>query len=185
MKSRTRRSVVVAAALVAALGTAVSSASAGTVSVETLTPPGSFTAHADSLTLGTLGPVTCDSSDAEGWLHASGPVAADVDLASFTDCAIAGITVALTTIATPWQVVGIGPNTSNPNGDDVVVQGFSIHMEGFGCSADFDGPLHGYFDNSTDDLVIEDDLIASNASCLGLVNDNDVVPFNATYHVIG
>ncbi|MFE7625133.1 hypothetical protein [Streptomyces sp. NPDC057509] len=185
MKTRTRRSVVVAAALLTALGTAVSSASAGTAGVETLTPPGPFTAHADSPTLEAFASMTCDSSDAQGWLYASGPVAADVDLVSFTDCQIAGMTVDLTITATPWQVVGMGPNTSNPNWDDIVVQGFSVHMEGFGCSADFDGPLHGYFDNSTDDLVVDDDLIASDADCLGLVNDNDVVHFSATYHVIG
>ncbi|MFI6892791.1 hypothetical protein ACIBM4_01580 [Streptomyces sp. NPDC050256] len=186
MKASVRRSAVVAAALAAAFGTAVSSASAGATSVETVTPPGPFTAHADDPTLQTFGPVECDSSDAHGTLYANGGVLADMEGVSFTGCAVAGMAMDVTMNATPWQVVG-GAGASNPNWVDLVVQGFSVHIEGVGCAADFDGSLHGHYDNSTGNLVMDGtgvDLVASNASCLGLINNGDVASFNASYHVI-
>lgn len=182
MKLRVRRSAVVAAALVAALGSAVSSATAGTTSVETLTPPGPYSAHSDDATLGLL---TCDSSDASGWLYDTGPVAADVALLSFTNCTMGGMTVAVTVTGLPWQVSAGGPSSSNPNVYNVTVPGVAVHVEGFGCSFDAGGSLFGPFDNTTDELVLDGDLIASDAACLGLVNDDDVVHYSATYHVTG
>lgn len=187
MKASVRRSVVVAAALAAALGTAVSSASAGTTSVETVTPPGPFTAHADNPTLQTIGPAECASSDAHGTLYANGSVLADIEGVSFTNCAVAGMATDVTMNATPWQVVGLGVSASNPNWVDLVVQSVSVHIEGLGCTADFDGSLYGYYDNSTGNLVMGgtgSDLVASNASCLGLINNGDVASFDASYHVI-
>ncbi|WP_405900922.1 hypothetical protein OG242_28760 [Streptomyces sp. NBC_00727] len=184
MKRRTRRSAVVAVAIAAALGSAVSPASAGTASVETLTPPGPYTAHAIDPTLQMMGPLTCDSSSVSGSLY-TGAVVADVTLASFTNCALIGMSLDLTVTAAPWQVTGIGPSTSNPNVYEVLVQGVAIHVVGLGCSVDLAGSLHGHFDTTTDDLVIDDDLIAVDAACLGLVNDDDLVHYNATYHVNG
>jgi len=177
-----RRSAVVAGALVGALGSAVSPAAAGTTSVETLTPPGPYSAHSDDATLGLL---TCDSSDASGWLYDTGPVAADVALLSFTHCTMSGMNVALTVTGLPWQVSAGGPSSSNPNVYDVTVPGVAVHVEGFGCSFDVDGTLSGPFDNTTDELVLGGDLIVSGAACLGLVNDDDVVHYSATYHVTG
>ncbi|MFC8537676.1 hypothetical protein ACFUJY_27720 [Streptomyces sp. NPDC057249] len=185
MKLRTRRSAVVAAALLAALGTTVSSASAGATSVETLTPPGPYTAHSDDATLQALSTMTCDSSDAGGWLYDTGPVAADIGLLSFTDCTLSGMNVALTVTGTPWPVADAGPSTTNPNVYNVTVQGVAVHVVGVGCSFDLGGSLDGSFDNTTDTLVVEGDLIASAASCLGLVNDGDPAHYSATYHVYG
>ncbi|WP_328903627.1 hypothetical protein OHR86_30075 [Streptomyces sp. NBC_00441] len=180
MKLRVRRSAVVAAALVTALGSAVSSAAAGTVSVETLTPPGPYSAHSDDAT---LGPLTCDSSEASGWLYDTGPVAADVGLLSFTNCTMSGMNVALTATGIPWQVLAAGPSPSNPSGYNV--QGLAVHVEGFGCSFDVAGFLSGPFDNTTDELALDGDLLVSEAAWLGLVNDDDVAHYSASYHVTG
>ncbi|MFG2568281.1 hypothetical protein ACGFR6_22920 [Streptomyces sp. NPDC048567] len=182
MKRPVRRPAVVVTALVAALGSAVSPAAAGTASVETLTPPGPYSAHSDDATLGLL---TCDSSDASGWLYDTGPVAADVALLSFTHCTMSGMNVALTATGLPWQVPAVGPSSSNPNVYNVTVPGVAVHVEGFGCSFDAGGSLFGPFDSTTDELALDGDLIVSEAACLGLVNDDDVVHSSATYHVTG
>lgn len=85
----------------------------------------------------------------------------------------------------PWQVWASGPIPSNPNLCDVTVQGVAVHVEGFGCSFDVEGSLTGLFDNTTDELDFDGDLIVSEAACLGLVNEYDVVHYSATYHVAG
>ncbi|WP_330241636.1 hypothetical protein [Streptomyces sp. NBC_00525] len=186
MKRRTRRSAaVVAAALAAALGTAVAPAAAGTDAVRTLSPPGPYTAYSDDLTVQMVGAMTCDSSEASGWLAATGPVVADVGSFMATHCVLAGMNVDLAVTSSPWQVVGQGPSTSNPNVDLVLVQGIAVHVEGFGCSVDLTGSLHGAFDTTTDVLTVDDQLSASNAACLGLVNDGDLVQVTATYQVVG
>ncbi|WP_158558452.1 MULTISPECIES: hypothetical protein [unclassified Streptomyces] len=185
MKRRTRRSAaVVAAALAAALGTAVAPAAAGTASVRTLSPPGPYTAHSDDLTVQMLGAMTCDSSDAGGWLAPTGPVVADVSSFMGTNCVLAGMNVDLAVTSSPWQVVAQGPSTSNPNVDLVLIQGVAVHVVGWGCSVDLTGSLHGAFDTTTDVLTIDDQLTASDADCLGLVDDNDPVQVTATYQVV-
>lgn len=85
----------------------------------------------------------------------------------------------------PWQVWASGPIPSNPNLCDVTVQGVAVHVEGFGCSFDVEGSLTGLFDNTTDELDFDGDLIVSEAACPGLVNEYDVVHYSATYHVTG
>lgn len=182
MKRSLRRPSAVAALLVAALVTPASPASAGTTSVETLTPPGPYTAHSDDATLGSM---TCASSDVSGSLYDTGPAAADVELVSFTGCAMIGMNLDLTVTGLPWQVVAGAQSPSNPNVYGVTVQGVAVHVVGFGCSFDVTGPVQGSFDNTTDDLVVDGYLIASQADCLGLVLDGDTVPYSATYHVNG
>ncbi|WP_405939800.1 hypothetical protein OG338_26875 [Streptomyces sp. NBC_00726] len=186
MKRRTRRSAaVVAAALAVALGTAVAPAAAGTASVRTLSPPGPYIAHSYDLTAQMAGAMTCDYSEAGGWLAATGPVVADVSSFMATNCAIVGMPVDLLVTSSPWQVVAQGPSTSNPNVDLVLVQGVAIHVEGPICSVDLTGSLDGAFDTTTDVLTVDDQLSASDADCLGLVNDGDLVPVTATYQVVG
>ncbi|TRV78878.1 hypothetical protein FKN01_11880 [Streptomyces sp. 130] len=104
----------------------------------------------------------------------------------FTDCTVGGLDFDVSMTAAPWtiNVSGVDPaNSSRVKGN---VTGISAHIEGFGCSADFTGKVYGHYDNSTGNLVIDgtgSDLVASNADCLGLINDGDVASFNASYHV--
>ncbi|MFJ4500188.1 hypothetical protein [Streptomyces sp. NPDC088864] len=184
MKRRTRGCAVVAAALATVLGTAVAPASAGTGAVPTLSPPGPYTAHSDDLTVEMAGALMCDSSDVSGWLSGTAPVVADISSFSFTNCAISGMSVDLSVTSSPWQVVGQGQSPSNPNVDLLLVQGVGLHIEGFGCSVGLAGALHGTFDNTVDEVRVDDYLTASDANCLGLVNDGDVVRITATYHVV-
>ncbi|PZT77763.1 hypothetical protein DNK56_32010 [Streptomyces sp. AC1-42W] len=104
----------------------------------------------------------------------------------FTNCTVGGLGFDVTMTATPWTINVTGVDPANANRVKGNVTGISAHIEGFGCSADFTGKVYGYYDNSSGDLVIDGtgtELTASNADCMGLVNDNDVAIFNASYHV--
>ncbi|TRV78879.1 hypothetical protein FKN01_11885 [Streptomyces sp. 130] len=184
MRLPTRASVVVTALLVAAGVAAGPSATAGTRTAVAWSPSDSYTAHADQPSMQMYFPLTCESSDAQGDTSATGAVAY-VDALSFDDCAMTGLAVDLVDVSTSVRAFDLGPSASNPDTNDVLIEDVGIHVGGFGCGVDLEGSLHGYFDNTTGDLVIDDDLTAFNADCLGLVSDYDLVPFNATYHITG
>lgn len=191
MNTLARRAAIVVTAASAALGMAVTSASAGTTSTWSATPNGAYTAHAAYPTLDVpFANLECDSSDvSSGTVNASSSTGANmatIGNISFTNCTVGGLDFDVTMTATPWTINVTGVNSSNANRVNGNVTGISAHIEGFACSADFTGKVYGYYDNSTGDLVIDGsgtELVASNADCLGLVNDDDVASFNASYHV--
>ncbi|MEV6162815.1 hypothetical protein AB0L71_12970 [Streptomyces sp. NPDC052052] len=180
-----------AAALGAAFGMTVSTASAGTTTTWTVTPSGAYTAHAEY-------PVwdvpligwECVSSDVTAGefqaTSSTGNAIADIDEITFAGCELAGITFDHTMNATPWVINVLQPNATNSNWLDVSVSSISGHVSGVGCDADYTGTVYGHYDNSSGDLVIDGtgtDLVASNTSCLGLINDGDVVSISISYHL--
>ncbi|MFI6892792.1 hypothetical protein ACIBM4_01585 [Streptomyces sp. NPDC050256] len=191
MNTLARRAAIVTAAIGASLGLAVSSASAGTAASWTVTPSGPYTAHADYPTLEVpFALLECDSSDVTAGdlaaTSATGADIADIDNITFTNCAVSGIDFTVTMAATPWKINVTGPNASNANWVNGTVSSISAHISGIGCNADFTGKVYGHYENNTGNLVIDGtgtDLVASNASCLGLINNGDVASFNAEYHV--
>ncbi|WP_232837877.1 hypothetical protein [Streptomyces atratus] len=191
MNTLARRAAVVTAALGAAIGMTVSTASAGTATTWTVTPSGAYTAHADFPTLEVpLASLECESSDVTaGVLQASsstGNSIGSINDIIFTNCTVGGIPFDVTMKTKPWLINVVQPNASNSNWVDGTVSSISAHISGIGCSADFTGKVYGHYQNNTGDLVIDGsgaDLVASNASCLGLINNGDVASFNASYHV--
>ncbi|WP_326656333.1 hypothetical protein [Streptomyces sp. NBC_00385] len=191
MKTLARRRAIVAAALVAAFGAVVPSASAATAGAWTVTPAGAYTAHATYPTLDLpLMYLECDYFDvAAGNLEAAGATGGrigTIDAIAADNCTVAGLEFVMTQSTTPWQINLVGPNTSHVNWVDVTIGGISGHWEGFGCSADFNGTLYGHYENDTGNLVIEgtvSDLVVSNADCLGIMNNGDVISMNASLHM--
>lgn len=191
MNTLARRAVIVTAAIGASLGLAVSSASAGTAASWTVTPSGAYTAHADYPTLAVpLALLECASSDVSaGALQstsATGAGIGTIDDITFTDCTVGGIPFDVSMNATPWLINADSPNASNASWVNGSVSSISAHISGIGCDADFTGKVYGHYDNNAGDLVIDGtgvDLVASNASCLGLINNGDVASFNAAFHV--
>ncbi|MGW1182335.1 hypothetical protein ACWD7Y_14040 [Streptomyces drozdowiczii] len=191
MNTLARRAAIIVTAGAAALGMAVTTASAGTTSSWSATPSGAYTAHAANPTLDVpFASLECDSSDVtDGTVNATsadGTNIATIDDITFTNCTVGGLDFDVSMTVSPWTINVAGVNSSNASRVDGSVTGISAHIEGFSCSADFTGSVVGYYDNSTGNLVIDgtgDGLKASNADCLGLVNDDDVASFNASYHV--
>lgn len=191
MNTLARRAAIIVTAGAAALGMAVTTASAGTTSSWSASPSGPYTAHAVSPTLDVpAASLECASSDVtDGTVNATsadGTNIATIDDITFTDCSVGGLGFDVSMTVSPWTINVTGVNSSNANRVDGTVTGIAAHIEGFGCSADFTGTVKGYYDNSTGDLVIDgtgNGLKASNADCLGLINDDDVAAFNASYHV--
>lgn len=191
MNTLARRAAIIVTAGAAALGMAITSASAGTTSSWSATPSGPYTAHADGPTLDVpAASLECDSSDVTGGTinatSADGTNMATIDDITFTDCTVGGLDFDVSMSVSPWTINVTGANSSNANRVDGNVTGISAHIEGFSCSADFTGKVYGYYDNSAGDLVIDGsgtELVASNADCLGLINDDDVASFNAAFHV--
>ncbi|MEU9530964.1 MULTISPECIES: hypothetical protein [Streptomyces] len=182
-----RRFAVVAAAFVAALGSVVSSASAATTGSWSVTPAGAYTAHAvhPPWTF-PAATIACDSLDVTaGRLEATGATGGrmgTIDALTTHNCQF-GFGEVVTTSTTPWVIDLVGQNPSHANWVDVRISEVSAHWAGFGCVADFRGTLHGHYENDTGKLVIGDtsgDLLASNANCLGIVNNGDVVALRAS-----
>ncbi|WP_330241635.1 hypothetical protein [Streptomyces sp. NBC_00525] len=191
MNTLARRAAFITTAAAAALGMAVTTASAGTTSSWSATPNGAYTAHADYPTLDVpFASLECDSSDVtDGTVNATsadGTNMATIDDITFTNCTVGGLGFDVSMTLSPWTINVTGVDPANSNRVKGNVTGIAAHIEGFGCSADFTGKVYGYYDNSAGNLVIDgsgDELVASNADCLGLVNDGDIASFNASYHV--
>ncbi|MEV6162812.1 hypothetical protein AB0L71_12955 [Streptomyces sp. NPDC052052] len=59
----------------------------------------------------------------------------------------------------------------------------SMPFSGIGCSADITGTVAGVYDSSTHVFTVcPSDLVASNASCLGLIDNGDVIPSEGDVH---
>ncbi|NDZ82508.1 hypothetical protein G3I19_29030 [Streptomyces sp. SID10853] len=105
---------------------------------------------------------------------------------TFTNCSVAGITFNVTMKATPWKINANSVNATHADWVDGTVSAISAHIAGVGCAADFTGTVNGHYDNTAHALVIDgtgNSLVASGASCLGLINNGDVAAFNASYAV--
>ncbi|MCX4553829.1 hypothetical protein OG204_31985 [Streptomyces sp. NBC_01387] len=192
MHKLARRAAVVTFAVGAAIGLAATSASATASSYSwTVTPSGSYTAAATAPTLTVpFATLVCDSSSvSSGTLQATSATGAgigNINAISFTNCNVGGIPFTVTMKATPWKINAIQPNASNAQWVDATVSTISAHIAGTGCNADFTGSVKGHYANDTGSLVIDgtgNGLVASNASCLGLINNGDVASFSASYLV--
>ncbi|WP_246574595.1 hypothetical protein [Streptomyces genisteinicus] len=189
MRKFTRNASVAAAAAVAALGLTVTQASATSLDTWTVTPGGSFTATATNPTL-TVPAATleCASSTASGSLETGsgnpGAGIGTITTLEFEDCSVIGITFEVTTAGSmPLNVSGV---SSVSNAVDGSITSVDAHVEGTACTADFTGQVTGYYKNDTKQLVINDgNLTASNADCLGVINDDDPALYEAVYAVSG
>ncbi|TXS07729.1 hypothetical protein EAO73_02690 [Streptomyces sp. col6] len=106
-----------------------------------------------------------------------------IDAITIHDCSVGGIEYIVTKSASPWAISLVGQNPAHANWVDVSIKNVAANWYGFGCTIDFKGTLHGHYENDTGRLVIGDtsgDLLASNANCLGLVNNGDVVELRAS-----
>ncbi|MCX4820595.1 hypothetical protein OG883_11865 [Streptomyces sp. NBC_01142] len=181
--------MIATAAFAAAVGLTVTSASATTLATWTVSPGGNFAAVAANPTLSVpSATLECASSDAAGTLKSGsgldGNGIGDINNLGFTDCSVAGISFEVTTSSTPWKLNVSDVNPGNPDWVDGSISGVRAHISGFGCDADFSGDVTGHWENSTDKLVIDGgSLVASNASCLGIINDGDEALFEASYDV--
>jgi hypothetical protein len=185
---RITRTVITAAALGgAALGLTVAPSSAAAQATWTVTPGGSFTAHADNPAVVTdSGTHYCTSADGTGSVKSgsglSGTGIGQINSLSFADCRASGMSITITTSGLPYAINVTGVNATNPNRVNGEVVGVRAHVSGFGCRADFTGTVRGYFDNTDGTLVADGtsrDLVASNASCLGLINNGDTAAIKA------
>ncbi|MFD7862875.1 hypothetical protein [Streptomyces sp. NPDC057682] len=186
-----RRVVLVATAAGVVVGMAMSSASAGTVSSWAVTPSGPYTAHADYPTLSvSAGTFECAASDVTaGSFQSVSPDGAEIsaiDAFTSTGCGVGGIDWSMTMSETPWKINAVRPSESHANWVDITISDFSAHFGGLACDVDVRGLLRGHYENDSGKLVIQgdiSDLVASNASCLGLFNDGEEVVFDASYLV--
>ncbi|MFI8848667.1 hypothetical protein ACIGW3_00440 [Streptomyces sp. NPDC053499] len=194
MRKFTRRAALAAVAATAALGFSAASASATSAVTWTVTPGGSFSAHAANPTLSVPNAdLYCDSSDASGTLKTgsgnAGAGLGSIDTLTFSGCSLAGISFDVT-VSSP---LSINAESVDPNNPDRVVGSISgitadiSDPDGL-CTASFAGPgggpatVTGYFDNTTHQLVINGgNLEATEANCLGLINTGDAATFNAAY----
>lgn len=190
MRKLALRTAVVTAAFGAALGLTVTSASATAQTAWVVSPGGNFTATADGPTLDVpLAQLVCDSSDAAGNLKTSDSDGAGIGTISsitFDNCSVAGIPFDVSMTSTPWNINVSAVDGANANWVDGSISQISAHVEGTLCTADFTGTVYGHYENDTNRLVIDGsgaDLVASNADCIGLINDGDVAAFNASYLV--
>ncbi|AYN34448.1 hypothetical protein DUI70_3949 [Streptomyces albus] len=188
MHKLVRKAAVVVAASSAAFGLAVTSTSAAPPATWTVTPGGAVTAHADNPAVVTdSGEFACDSADGTGSVKGGsgldGAGIGSIDSLSFDGCSALGLTLEITTNGTPYAINITGVSADNPDHVTGEIAGVNAHVSGPACSADFTGTVHGYFDNTKSALIADgtsQDLTASNASCLGIINNGDTVALKAT-----
>ena len=185
---RITRTVLTAAALSgAALGLTVAPSSAAAQATWTVSPGGSFTGHADNPGLVTdSGTHSCTSADVAGSVKSgsglSGTGIGQLNTMSFTGCSALGLSVTITASDTPYAIDVTGVDATDPDRVNGEVVGVKAHVSGFACSADFTGTVHGYFDNANGTLVADGtsrDLVASDASCLGIISNGDTAALQA------
>jgi hypothetical protein len=185
---RFTRTVIAAAAIGgAALGFSVAPSSAAAQATWTVTPGGSFTGHADNPGLVMdSGTHSCTSADVTGSVKSgsglSGTGIGQVNSMSFTGCSAFGINLTITTSGTPYSVNVTGVDAANPDRVNGEVTDVRARVSGIGCTADFTGTVHGYFSNADGTLVADGtsrDLVASNANCMGLINNGDTAALKA------
>lgn len=190
MRRIARNALIATAALTAALGMTVTQASATSLVTWTVTPGGAFTAVATNPTL-TVPAATldCASSNASGSLVSGSGNAGDgigtITSLTFEDCSVIGIPFDVTSKSFPWSLNATGVSAV-PNAVDGSISGVDASISGSGCTADFAGTVTGHYKNDTKQLVINGgSLTASDADCLGLINDGDEALYEAVYAVSG
>jgi hypothetical protein len=185
-----KNALIASAALTAALGMTVTSASATSLATWTVTPGGAFTAVATNPTLTVpAAALECASSHAGGSLATGvgnpGANIGTITSLTFEDCSVIGIPFDVTTGSFPWSL-NVDGVSSVPNAVDGSITGVDASISGSGCTADFAGSVTGHYKNDTKQLVINSGtLVASNADCLGLINDGDEALYEAVYEVSG
>jgi hypothetical protein len=189
--------VVTGAAFAAALGLAISPASAA--GTWTVTGGGAFTGTStntvlkDSATGTTL---TCKTSTATGTAAnttgASGTGIASIASVAWTSCSgPLGITFTVTADNLPWSLNAVSYSGGVTTG---TLTGVEAHISGLGCTATFAGAsattpatLDVTYTNSTHDLKVlgTGNLHAYNVSgtCLGLINSGDATTYSGDYTV--
>jgi hypothetical protein len=178
---------LVASSTVAALGLAITQASATAAAGWVVSPGGAFTAVAQNPTLTVPAAVLeCASATATGTVGSSGTNdVGDITSLTFEDCSAVGIPFEVQSKNFPWDLNALGVSAV-PNAVDGSITGVDASISGSGCTADFAGSVTGHYKNDTKQLVIDDgDLVASNANCFGLINDGDPALFEATFDVSG
>lgn len=187
MRRFIRNAALVGTSAVAALGLAVTQASATSAAGWVVSPGGAFTAVAEYPTLSVPAAVLeCASATATGTVASSSSNdVGDIATLTFDDCSVIGIPFEVTSNNTPWDLNALGVS-SVPNAVDGSITGVDAGISGSGCTADFTGTATGHYKNDTKQLVIDGGtLVASNADCLGLINDDDPALFEATFDVSG
>lgn len=193
MRKLTKSSIVVGAALAAAVGFSTSPASAA--GTWTVTGGGSFTAVATSPILtdtNTGTQLKCTKSNAAGsaanGTGLSGTAIASISSVTWTSCSgPAGISFTVTAQGLPWKLNAATYSAGVTTG---TITGVKAHISGL-CNADFNGPtagstatLTGKYTNSTHVLTVSGgNLKAYNVSgiCLGLINNGDSAVYSANY----
>ncbi|BBA97007.1 hypothetical protein RVR_2555 [Actinacidiphila reveromycinica] len=187
--------VVTGAAFAAAIGLAISPASAA--GTWTVTGGGSFTGTStntvlkDTVTGTTL---TCKTSTATGsaanTTGASGTGIGSIATVSWSSCSgPLGITFTVTADGLPWALNAVSYSGGVTTG---TLTGVKAHISGLGCTATFAGAtsttaatLNVSYTNSTHDLKVlgTGNLHAYNVSgtCLGLINTGDATTYSGDY----
>ncbi|MET9218039.1 hypothetical protein ACIOC1_09510 [Streptomyces sp. NPDC088197] len=196
--SRTAKgTMVTGAAMAAALGLAVSPASAVTYTVSGSSSTGAITATATTPTLtdtttGTK--LTCTSSAATATVTngSHGGTLGTINTVSWNTCKVGGITFSVAAQGTPWTLTGTAATTS-AGVTTGTLTGVKATLSGL-CNATFADPsgvgngatLNATYTNSTHTLAITGGTLkAYNVSglCLGLINNNDLATYSAGYVV--
>jgi len=182
----------IAAALVLAAGTANASGS------WTVTGGGSFSATSTNSTLtdpSTGTQLKCTTSTANGGadnaVGRDGNQIAHIDSITWASCSgPLGITFTVTAKNLPWYLNAVSYSAPIVTG---TLTGVEASIGGFGCTADFGGAggagtpatLDVQYNNTTHTLTVlgTGDLTTYNVSgtCLGLLNNNDVVSYKGDY----
>ncbi|WP_335982679.1 hypothetical protein [Streptomyces sp. CA2R106] len=189
--------VVTGAAFAAALGLAISPASAA--GTWTVTGGGAFTGTSTNTVLkdtATGTTLTCKTSTATGTAAnttgASGTGIASIASVAWTSCSgPLGITFTVTADGTPWALNAVSYSGGVTTG---TLTGVKAHISGLGCTATFAGAssttaatLDVTYTNSTHDLKVlgTGNLHAYNVSgtCLGLINSGDATTYSGDYTV--
>jgi hypothetical protein len=193
----TKGGLVTGAALAAALGLAISPASAA--GSWTVTGGGPFTADSTNTLLtdnGTGTTLTCTDSTAAGTAANASGVDGDgiasISGVQWTSCSgPLNITFDVTADHTPWALNAVSYSGGVTTG---TLSGVEAHISGLTCTASFAGSdastpatLDVSYDNATHDLKVlgTGDLHAYNvgAGCLGLIGTGDSVSYTGDYIV--
>ncbi|MQY16036.1 hypothetical protein SRB5_62280 [Streptomyces sp. RB5] len=194
MSKFAKRTAFVGAALIAAAGMTVSSASATAASHPyVVTGGGAYTATATGPTLAVPNAtLICDSATASGSVNGgsavNNPLATITSLA-FLNCSVSGIRFGVTISGLPYTLNG--DHTDTVNGVSTGTVNGAIHAEivdtdtgGMLCSATFVGTtIDGAYDNNSNQLNVlgGGDLHASAANCLGFINTGDHADFEGEF----
>lgn len=197
MRRRVTSIVATSAAAALALGLGAMSASAQQQEW-VIDPGGDYTAASGTTVLTNTAngvELNCTSSDASGTLasNASGTPAQIGGIASigFDNCSgPIGLSFQVVPQNLPWSINGESYSNGVTTG---YIGGVVANLTGLGCDATVEGEAPGTYDNATDTLAPAPiagsghELVVTSvdpgANCFGLINQGDVVTFEAAYTV--